>query len=188
MKAFNGFKSEARNTKTPPLPAGPYVAKIKAAKADDEFLTIRVDVCEGPFTDYFVTRYKREDNPNSRYPAKYKGDFRVRIPSDDENDQYRENNLRNFNDAIFRIESSNPGYHWDWDEAKLAGLIVGINMQGREYNGAYFTQIGRLEIAQDVRAGIVPVMEPKDGAQPPTAAQTVPAGYTPAAQDEELPF
>lgn len=188
MKAFNGFKSEARNTKTPPLPAGPYVAKIVNVKDEGDKLVLRLDVCEGPFEGYFTKRYHRENNPNSRFEAKYKGDFILRRPSDDPNDKYRETNLRNFNDAMFRIEKSNPGYEWRWDEKTLIGLIVGINMQGAEYNGAYFTRIGRLEIAQDVRAGIVPVMESKDGAQPPTVTNTVPAGYTTAALDEEPPF
>ena len=34
MKAFNGFESKAQSNKPKQLPAGPYVAKIKAVKID----------------------------------------------------------------------------------------------------------------------------------------------------------
>ena len=189
MKAFNGFKSEARNTKTPPLPEGPYVARIKAAKADDEFLTIRVDVCEGPFTDYFRNRYKTEKE-KSQFEPRYKGDYKLRIPNDENTRaMYPESDKKRFNDAIYRIEKSNEGYHWDWNEQGLVGKIVGINMQESDFNGYPFTKIGRLEIAEDVRRGIVkamPAKAPKGDAYEPQIDQQ--SGYEQVQMDSELPF
>ena len=193
MKAFNGFKSEAASKKPQPLPAGPYVAKIKAVKIEglepDQQLVLRVDVCEGEYTDYFLNRYKREKE-TSKFEPKYKGDFKLRIPNDDNTRaMYPESDLRRFNDAIFRIESSTPGYHWDWTENGLVGLVVGINMQAGEYNGTAFTRIGRLETADDVRKGIVGTMRPKeargDAYDTPHIDQQ--SGFT-AVETDELPF
>lgn len=195
MKAFNGFKSEASNKKMGSLPAGPYVAKIKAVKIDglepDQTLVLRLDVCEGEFTDYFLRRYMNEKE-NSRYEPRYKGDFRLRIPNDaNTKAMYPESDLKRFNDAIYRIENSNPGYHWDWNEQGLVGLLVGINMQESEYNGSPFTRIGRLEIADDVRKGIVQTMKPKvpkgDAYDTPPLPVDQQSGFT-AVETDELPF
>ena len=192
MKAFSGFKSEASGNKPKMLPAGPYVARIKAVKIDgeepDQALILRVDICEGEYIDYFMNRYKT-DEAKSKYPPRYKGDYRLRIPNEDNpKAQYPESDKRRFNDAIYRIEKSNEGYHWDWNEQGLVGKIVGINMQESEYNGVPFTRIGRLEIAEDVRRGIVqpmPPKEPKGDAWEPQIDQQ--SGFT-AVETDELPF
>lgn len=167
MKAFNGFKSEASN-KIESLAAGPYVAVIKAVKIDglepDQALILRMDVSEGPYAGYFMDRWDREQKKaNGKYEPKYKGDYRLRIPNDaNTRAMYPESDKKRFNDAIYRIEKSNDGYHWDWNENGLVGLTVGINMQQDEYNGVPFTKIGRLEIADDVRKGIVKPMQPRE--------------------------
>jgi len=192
MKAFSGFKSEASGNKPKMLPAGPYVARIKAVKIDgdepDQALILRVDIIEGEYIDYFMNRYKT-DEAKSKYPPRYKGDYRLRIPNEDNpKAQYPESDKRRFNDAIYRIEKSNEGYHWDWNEQGLVGKIVGINMQESEYNGVPFTRIGRLEIAEDVRRGIVQPMapkEPKGDAWEPQIDQQ--SGFT-AVETDELPF
>ena len=193
MKAYNGFKSEAQSQKPKMLPAGPYVAKIIAVKIDgyepDQTLILRVDVCEGPFTDYFRNRYKTEKE-KSQYEPRYKGDYKLRIPNDENTKaMYPESDKKRFNDAIYRIEKSNEGYHWDWNEQGLVGKIVGINMQEGDYNGYAFTKIGRLEIAEDVRRGIVkamPAKAPKGDAYEPQIDQQ--SGYEQVQMDSELPF
>lgn len=189
MKPFAGFKSEASSNKPRQLPAGPYVAVIKAVKIDgqepDQSLILRLDVAEGEYADYFMSRYKREAEKGS-YEPRYKGDFRLRIPNENNTKaMYPESDLRNFNDAMFRIESSNPGYHWDWNEQGLVGKTVGINMQEREFNGNTFTAIGRLENADDVRKGIVQPMKPRGGS---TAAKTDAQSGMTVVQQEELPW
>lgn len=191
MKAFNGFKSEAQNNKPRMLPPGPYVAKIIAVKIDgkepDQTLVLRVDICEGPFANYFVDRYNREKE-SGKYEPRYKGDFKLRIPNENNTKAlYPETDIRRFNDAIFRIEKSNEGYHWDWDEQGLAGKIIGINMQLGEFNGSPYTRIGRLEIADDVRKGIVGEMKPREprGDGP---AQTDQQSGMARVDDPELPW
>lgn len=181
MKAFNGFKSEPQGNKPKMLPAGAYVARIKAVKIDgqepDQTLVLRMDVVEGEHTDYFTNRYKYEMERKNGYEPRYKGDFRLRIPNEaNTRAMYPETDQKRFNDAIWRIEKSNEGYHWDWNEQGLVGLIVGINMQEGEYNGSPFTKIGRLEVAEDVRRGIVQPMRPSkprgDAYEPPVDQQS----------------
>lgn len=189
MKPFNGFKSEASNGRMPSLPAGPYVATIKNVKVDQgqwgDSLVLRLDIATGPFEGYFTKRYQKE-SASGKFEPRYKGDFKIKIPQ--EGDEYYESNLRRFNDAMYRIEQSNPGYRWDWNEQGLIGKTIGINMQDAEYNGSPFTRIGRLEIAQDVEKGIVQPMPPKDGYTPPkNEPGTVPAGYS-QVEVEEPPF
>lgn len=188
MKAYDGFKSEAQGNKFEQLPAGPYEAKILNVKIDgqepDQTLVLRLDIIEGEYKDYFTKRYQHDKENASQYEARYKGDFKLRIPNDaNTNARYPDSDKRRFNDAIWRIEKSNEGYHWDWNEKGLIGKIIGINMQDDEYNGNRFTRIGRLEVAQDVRSGIVGVMPPRKR-QEQTAE---PAGFT-AVENIEVPF
>ena len=195
MKPFDGFRSEAATTKTEQLPAGVYVAQVKAVKIDgeepDQSLIIRVDISEGPYAGYYTKRFKREsENDSSRFPARYKGDYRLRIPNDDnKRAMYPESDKRRFNDAMFKFAKSNPGYEWDWNERGLVGKTIGINVRQGTYNGAEFTRIGRLEVADDVRRGIVQVMAPmapKSDASydPPIDAQT---GFV-QVNTEDVPF
>lgn len=166
MKAFSGFKSEASGKAYEQLPPGAYVAQIKAVKMEghepDQTLILRLDVSEGEYEGYYTKRYMHDTkNEKSRYPAKYKGDFRIRIPNpDNKRAMYPESDLRRFNDAIYRIENSNPGYHWDWNEDGLKGLTVGMSVRQGTYNGSGYTKIARLEIADDVRKGLVKEMLP----------------------------
>lgn len=191
MKAFNGYKAEPSN-KVESLPAGPYVTEILRARIvgqePDETLIIRVDIKEGPYMRYFRDRYDKEVNKAAgKYEPKYKGDFRIRIPNDDNKKaMYPESDKKRFSDAMYRIEQSNPGYRWEWTQDSvdgLQGLTVGINMQQDEYNGIPFTKIGRLEIADDVRNGSVSAMPPKRRAEQQVDQQT---GF--AQVDEEPPF
>ena len=191
MKAFDGFKSEANGGKTAMLPAGPYVAKIINVKIDgeepDQSLILRLDIAEGEYAGYYTARYKAdEERKNSQYPPKYKGDLRIRIPNpDNKKAMYPESDLRRFNDAMYRIEQSNPGYAWDWNERGLIGRIVGVNVRAGTYNDAAYTKPYRLEIADDVRKGIVQPMEPM---QPRGDAYEAPGQQYTVVNDPELPF
>ena len=166
MKAFDGFRSEASGKSYEQLPAGAYVAQIKDVRLDgqepDQTLILRMDISEGPYAGYYLKRYQHDSqNEKSKYPARYKGDFRLRIPNDNNgNAMYPESDKRKFNDAIFRIESSNPGYRWDWNETGLKGLTVGVSVRQGTYNGSQFTKMARLETADDVRNGLVKEMLP----------------------------
>lgn len=176
------------------LPAGPYVAGIQNVKIDgvapDQTLVLRVDVIEGEHAGYFTKRYQHDTQASSgKYPVKYKGDYRLRIPHPQSSSQYPDSDIRRMNDMIFRVETSNPGFHWDGDETKLKGKVVGINMQEDEFNGISFTRIGRLETANDVRNGIVKAMKPRKRQEAQQAAPVLDAQTNfPIVETDELPF
>ena len=197
MKAFEGFKSEKSGAVSfGQLPTGAYVGKITSVKVEgqepDQTLAIAVDVTEGEHAGYFSRRLKHDqENSSGKYEVKYKGVYRLRIPNAaNTRAMYPESDLKRFNDAIWRIEASNPGYHWDWNEKGLVGRAVGFSMQEDEYNGNTFTRIGRFEVVDDVRAGSVPAMKPRKPRASTSAAVTtssaVPTGFTQV--EEELPF
>lgn len=167
MKAYQGFKAEASvGNAYPQLEPGPYIAAIRAVKLEgaepDQTLILRMEVIEGPAAGYFTKRYAHDSANAGQYEAKYKGDFRLRVPNlDNQADQYPQTTLRRFQDAIYRIESSNPGYRWDWNEQGLIGKTVGISMQEGAFNDTVYTAIGRLETVDDIRQGRVGVMKPR---------------------------
>ena len=200
MKKFEGFKSEAA-PKREILPADVYVGAIQNDKIDgmepDQTLILRIEIIEGPYAGYFTKRYHDDSQSagfNQKYTAKYKGDFRLRIPNpNNPKSQHPDWDARNFNNAMYAIEHSNPGITFDWDKifegdfAFLKGKTVGINVREGTFNGNPYTTIGRLEVADDVRNGAVkamPPMKPRGEAQ---VGQTDSNGFTPVEVDG-LPF
>ena len=73
---------------------------------------------------FLLWRYLNEDK-------KWKGTFRLTIP--DENSQYFASNKRVFNNFIYSLETSNNGYHFDWDETKLKGKFFGALYREKEF-------------------------------------------------------
>ena len=195
MKQYEGFKSEASGKKYPMLPAGTYVAGIKNVKIDgqepDQQLVLRLDIIEGEYAGYYTKRYENDSQSagyDQQYQAKYKGDLRIQVPNPDNTKRsHPEWDVRTFNNAIYCIEQSNPGYKWDWDEKKLKGKTVGINVREGTYNGNVYTQIGRLEVAEDVRQGIVETMKPKKPSGQTVTGVDAQTGFT-GVETDELPF
>lgn len=196
MAKISGFKSEAPSAAYPMLPAGAYVCGIQNVKIDgqapDQQIVIRLEIIEGEWAGYWTKRYQHDSQAGGKYDAKYKGDFRIQIP-DDRNPkrQHPEWDLRTLNNSIWCIENSNPGFRWDGDTdhiMDLKGKVVGVNVREGVYNGNVFTQIGRLEVADDVRKGIVKPMKPRtDNSSLPATTPTDPAtGF--AQVETELPF
>jgi hypothetical protein len=190
MKAFNGYEPKyqaAGGGKFEPLPPAAYVGRIYGAKADDQALTLQLDVTEGEFAQYYHKRF--EADKDSPFGQKYKGMFRLNLPN---GGQYDDINIRIFNSAIGAIEMSNPNYHWDWNEAGLKGKAVGINVRNKEwsYNDmeGWTTEIGRLESIPELLAGRVKVMKDRPLNKQETAATTdAQNGFT-AVETSELPF
>ena len=68
--------------------------------------------------------------------------------------------------------------------------IVGINVRDASYNGNPYTEIGQLEVADDVRKGLVKTMKPRKERGSAPAAEA-PATNIPAfteVETDELPF
>lgn len=131
MKAFNGLEIKKSVSANEQLPAGGYVAKILNAKVEEyswgEKLVISFDIAEGEYKDFFRKQY----NENTREDKKWKGNFRLTVPN--EGNQYFDSQKRTFGNAIWAVEESNPGYHWDWNESALKGKMVGVLFRDREW-------------------------------------------------------
>ena len=131
MRAFNGLEIKKSVSASEPLPAGGYVAKILNAKVEEyswgEKLVISFDIAEGEYKDFFRKQY----NENTREDKKWKGNFRLTVPN--EGNQYFDSQKRTFGNAIWAIEESNTGYHWDWNETALKGKMVGVLFRDREW-------------------------------------------------------
>lgn len=189
MKSFNGFEAKQSGGREI-LPAGGYVAKILEAKEVSyewgSVIQISFDVAEGPHKDFFAADYKQQDKED----RKWRGTFRLRLPKDDgtEQDDWTK---RSFGNAVWAIEASNVGYHFDWDENKFVGKLVGVLFRNKEweYNGktGWTTEACSLTSTENIRNGKYKM--PKD--KPLAAASSTSAfGFTaaPADPDDDLPF
>lgn len=193
MISYEGMKAESSSKAFEMLPAGPYVAQIRAVNiegsAPNQQLVLRLDIIEGEHAGYFTQRFVHDSNGNGKYAPKYKGDYKLRIPHPQSNSQYPDSDKRRFNDALYRIEESNPGFRWDGNEQLLIGKIVGINMREGSYNDRPYTTIGRLEIADDVRKGLVKPMNPsKPRYSPDQAPAPTGGGFSDVSDTTEIPF
>ena len=163
MKAFNGLEIKKSVSASEPLPAGGYVAKILNAKVEEyswgEVLVISFDISEGEYKDFFSKQYKE----NTREDKKWKGNFRLTVPQ--ESNQYFDSQKRTFGNAIWAIEESNPGYHWDWNEDALKGKMVGVLFRNFEWamddgRSGWSTECCTFVSVEDVRTGNF--KQPKD--------------------------
>lgn len=197
MINYNGMKAEeSKSENMGQLPVGVYVAKTLDARIDGDNLVLYLDVAEGEHAGFFMKKFEAQKAIGSKYgDPKYKGTYRLRIPQQDgPNAEYYESNVRRMNDMGYRYERSNPGYHWDGNELKLKGKLVGINVQEDSYNGNTFTRIGRLEVADDVRNGLVKPMKPRQRKEQQSNPMAMPepvqtSAFTPVdMSDSELPF
>lgn len=195
MKQFAGYKAEEMEMITA-LPAGGYVAKILGVKIQDyswgSVLVLMFDVCEGEYRDFFTKKYRNND----REDKKWSGNYRLTIPK--EGDQYYDTNKKMFGNAMWAVEASNSGYHWDWNEQGLVGKQIGVIFRNREwdYNGStgWTTECGAVTSTENIKTGNFKV--PKDrplkrdssdssapsfNASPASNFEDIPA-------DEDLPF
>ena len=163
MKAFNGLEIKKSVSASEPLPAGGYVAKILNAKVEEynwgEVLVISFDVADGEYKDFFSKQYRE----NTREDKKWKGNFRLTVPN--EGNQYFDSQKRTFGNAIWAIEESNPGYHWDWNEDSLKGKMVGVLFRNFEWEmddgrSGWSTECCTFVSVEDVRTGNF--KQPKD--------------------------
>lgn len=197
MIKYNGMKAEVRTGAVKQLPAGPYVAKVLSVQIEgrepDQRLAVYLDIAEGEFKDFWMKKYRaQKDRETADRKVTYKGILRIRIPNpDNKNAMYPEKDIANFNDMIGRFQASNPGFEWDGEETKLAGLLIGISVQEDSYNGYPFTKPVRFEIVDDVREGKVPVMAPKnreDEPDPTTAPMMDQRSGMQVVNTENLPW
>lgn len=147
---FKNFKPNQPAGERMTLPAGIYEGHIIQAKVEEQngmkALLIYVEIDKGEYAGFFRKQY--DSQQGSQFNVRYKGIYRIQLPDgqSEEHDNWRQHQLEG---AIWAIEDGNPGFKWDWDEAKLKGMKVGLNVRERDYyvNHKFgtTTEIGRLE-------------------------------------------
>lgn len=198
IKQFNGFKEEAL-TPSQQLPAGNYVIVIKAVKylqgsgGVSDKIEMAIDIAEGEQAGFFQKQFDANTDEDKRW----KGKATIWMPDGTGSDADKRA-VRNFNSFAAYLANANPGYHWDWDEAKLKGKLVGAAfrkehnvIEGREVS---YTAFAWFCDADDVRSGKAKAAAEKfrNGATgKPAAAPVVNEGFMSipdAAEEEGFPF
>ena len=172
-----------------PLPVGGYVAKIMKAEVKEydwgDVLVVSFDIAEGEYKDFFANQYKANTNEDK----KWKGNFRINVPQ--EGNQWFDSQKRTFGNAIACIEDSNAGYHWDWDEAKLKGKLVGVLFRNFEWevngNTGWSTECGTFVSVDDIRNGNYRQMKDRPLKNKPVDVKPTVADFE-EISTEDLPF
>lgn len=190
MKPFKSYEAKKAVSRQP-IPAGGYVVKVLDAVeitySWGNVLQISFDVIEGEHTGFFAADYKNNTNED----RKWRGVIRLTEPKEDgsEKDGWT---IRSFNNAMFCFEDSNPGFHWDWDEKKLKGLIVGALFRKKEWEWegktGWTSECCALATAEDIRANKFTVPKDKPLAKKTTASQPGPSDFEEIVDDNDLPF
>ena len=115
------------------LPKGGYVVKILGVSVGQtadfrQFLKLSCDIIEGEYAGFYEKQYRSNTNEDKKWTC----NLLQNLPTDDgsERDGWTKKSFRTMIDAL---EESNHGFHWDWNETKLKGLIVGGLFNEREY-------------------------------------------------------
>ena len=191
MKEFTGYKAEKPSAGKETLPVGGYIAKILEAKEISydwgNILLISFDIAEGEHKDFFKNDYAANTNEDK----KWRGVYRLNEPKDNgtEQDGWTKNT---FGNAMYAVEASNAGYHWNWDEKTLKGKTVGVLFRNFEWemNGksGWSTECGMLLSADDVRSGKYKPMKDKPLKNKSTSASESYSSFAEIDNTEELPF
>lgn len=170
------------------LPKGGYVMKILGVEVKEnrigQYLTLSCDVVEGEYKDFFANDYRNQTGDSKKWHC----NAFINVPRDDgsEKDGWTK---RAFATWIEALEQSNPGYHFDWDETKLKGLLIGGLFVIREYKGQngdirQSTTLASWTTVDKVRSGKYKL--PKDKLL--KRENTSSSGFTSVTTDDDLPF
>ncbi len=195
MKQFSGYKAEAP-VRREKLPAGGYVAKIMDAREQEyswgNVLLISFDIAEGEHKDFFANDYRGQQQEDK----KWRGTYRLRVPKDDGSEQDAWSK-RSFCNAMWAVEASNSGYHWDWNESGLKGKLVGVLFRNKEWemngNTGWTTECCSLVEVENIRQNRFTM--PKDKPLKERAAVSAPVSSPSTSfeevaieSDDDLPF
>jgi hypothetical protein len=166
MKAtYEGYEGKKSSNYIDLPPVGAYIGEIQAAREAEQngrpVVELFMEITEGEYKNRFHEVY---EDQKERFGdnVKYKGIFRL-VPYMEGDEDWRR---KVFEENLWAVEQSNPGYKWDWDEKKLKGKKVGISIRKRlyTYNGKdrETTEIGRLESIEEIKAGKVKPLKDRD--------------------------
>ena len=198
IKRFSSYETTKAYTDYQALPKGGYVLKIMGASVHEntygQYIQISCDVAEGEYKDFFANDYRAQQGEDKKWHCNYL----LNVPNDDgsERDGWT---ARRFKTVIEALEASNSGYHFDWDETKFKGKLIGGLFNIREYrknNGdvGESTNLAQLCEVKKIRDGKYKVPADKRlDEQGGTARKTAQAGddgfmNIPEVLESELPF
>ena len=187
MKIYSGVEAKKSAGGREILPAGGYVAKImdvnEVAYDWGNVLVFSFDIAEGEYKDFFAKDYRAQESEDK----KWRGTYRLTEPKEDgtEKDGWAKRTLSNM---IWAFETSNPGYHWDWNEKGLKGKLVGVLYRNREWemnnNTGWTTECCSLTGTSEIKNGAFKM--PKDK---PLPAKTETPVFVPVdTANNDLPF
>ena len=135
MEAIKGYEQAKVIVAKEQLPKGGYKLKVMDAeevKTDKaHYLKISFDIADGVYIGFYKQDYISQQTEDKRW----RGFINVFIPK--ESDTYYEQNLSRFKTIMADFEQSNNNFHWDWDEKKLKGKMIGgvFGSEEWEYDG-----------------------------------------------------
>ena len=141
------------------LPKDAYIIKLlgvdvcPSRNRKGYFMKISYDIAEGMYKGFYAEDYEIQPWEDK----KWHGTYYLNIPNHDETD--KEVYIRsNFDRFVSKIEESNPGYTFDWDEQKMVGLLAGGLFNIREYTNKKnrvikVTNLERICSVDDIRNG-----------------------------------
>lgn len=190
IKQFGDYATTQAFSEGTALPKDGYVCKILNAQVKEgskgQYIQIAYDIAEGPYTDYFKKLYDNKRDENKKWSTY----FFLNIPKDDgsEKDGWTKRTFKTFTNAL---EDSNEGYHFDWDETKFKGKLIGGLFHYEEYqrndgNVGRSTKMRTACSVQKIRSGNFKL--PDDKTLAPTANTSDSFFNIPDGIDEELPF
>ena len=190
MKPFAGYDELQVLKSSGRLPAGGYIIKILGAKeeanknGDGTSIVIQFDINEGDYKSFYTLQYRNSQLEDK----KYKGVYHMFVPRDN-NTQADEWTKQRFKRNILAVEDSNAGFHWSWNEAELAGKIVGALFRDREFEpGKFFTELLTFCNVEDILTENFKIPAPKLLNQGSSTAQAPFASPFDNADDNELPY
>ena len=143
------------------LVPGGYICEIKKAveqkaqKTGNPMLVLLLDIAEGDRKGYFKERFEKDTKQEKKWGCV------LRIVMDDpkKSEDERKQMAGRLKGAITSIESSNPGFTYNWSEETLKGKLVGAEFGLEEYlaqDGSTKTvnKVRRLRSVDSIRKGI----------------------------------
>lgn len=193
IKRFGSYEKTQAYKDFKQLPKGGYILKIMGADVCEnsvgQYVKISCDIAEGDHKDHFANEYRSQQTEDKKWHCNYL----LNVPKDDGTEQDGWT-ARRFKTVIEALEESNSGYHFDWDERKFKGKLIGGLFNEREYEKndgtvGRATNLAQLCAVEKIREGKFKIPADKvlkDKIQNPSSSDnfmTLPDGA-----DEELPF
>lgn len=194
IRRFNDYEQTKSYKDFEQLPKGGYVLIIKGVELCEnsvgQYVKIMCDVAEGDYKGFYMNEYCGQQKEDRKWHCNYL----LNVPKDDgsEKDGWTKRRFKTVTEAL---EESNPGYHFDWDERKFKGKLIGGLFNEREYETndgkvRRATNLARLCTVEQIRGGNYRIPDDKllSGPVPPQAPADTGWMNIPDGIDSELPF